>query len=365
MTTSQSYTRKFDSGIEWTVNYNDVIADFTDYFECDSKRNTGIGSFMVKRGHVTDLSMNVEQLIYKVLLNKDKLQNWVDNNNIKPNFPKFLDFGICIDDIDKKSSYTWLILNRFFTNVKIEFSLKNISPTWKIFINITRDLLLALKFLHKNHYAHGNICPSNIWIKNKGTPDDNTIYFLAGFNKTHRLETWNFNQLNSVNLVKSIEIDFASFASRDDHCGNLPSYRADLESLLYTLIYIYNKNIPWHNSTSLDVIYELKCKLWEDTDAFLDTCLGSLNINVLNIFKRFASYIKSLDYDQIPDYDHLTNVFNNEKSQYVDNYLETLNVSLEKPDYENSYFSQHTADVLYTVVKVLGDRTIPPTSVGE
>jgi len=97
----------------------------------------------------------------------------------------------------------------------------------------------------------------------------------------------------------------ARYASLNAHFGVEQSRRDDLESVAYILIYIYHGSLPWqHFPTS------------PDTDKFkfirekkLNTPLNQLAENPHPAVIEFLRAIRTLQFDETPDYEHYIRLF--------------------------------------------------------
>jgi hypothetical protein len=93
------------------------------------------------------------------------------------------------------------------------------------------------------------------------------------------------------------------FMSRNCHRGKKLSRRDDLESLMYSVITILNGYSPWQNLTinskqdPNEVIMNMKEEYWENLHKVVE--------NLPSNFKKFASLIKNMEFDQEPPYEEM------------------------------------------------------------
>ena len=108
----------------------------------------------------------------------------------------------------------------------------------------------------------------------------------------------------------------ARYATINTHMGAEQSRRDDLESLGYVLIYFLKGELPWqgfkasNRETKYSLILEKKSS----------TCVDILCKGLPTEFILYLSYVKSLRFDERPDYTHLRRLFKNVmiKHQLVD-----------------------------------------------
>lgn len=94
------------------------------------------------------------------------------------------------------------------------------------------------------------------------------------------------------------------FASEASHLGFELSRKDDLESLGYSLLYLFKGELPWmHKGFRLEEkkrkVGELKCKITSN-----DLCS-----ECPSVFPLYFKYIKNLGFYETPNYDYLKNLF--------------------------------------------------------
>ena len=164
------------------------------------------------------------------------------------------------------------------------------------------QVLERIEYIHSKLILHLDIKPDNFLF---GESDSSLIYVIDfGFAQKYRssrtgkhmafrkLGYFNGNlKYSSVNTMKGVS----------------PSRRDDLESLGYMIIYLYNQKLPWENLKfkSKDIlaqkIYELK----------LNIKMENLCINMPEEMIFYMNYVKSLKFEQDPNYNYLRDLFQN------------------------------------------------------
>jgi hypothetical protein len=95
-------------------------------------------------------------------------------------------------------------------------------------------------------------------------------------------------QVSGLKIVGTV-----AFTSISSHLGHTQSRRDDLEALVYTIVYLYRGCLPWQDLVG-DSVLEKKIASAETL------CLG-----LPAPFHTFAQYIRSLNFDQKPQYGYL------------------------------------------------------------
>ena len=101
----------------------------------------------------------------------------------------------------------------------------------------------------------------------------------------------------------------AKFCSINNHKGIELSRRDDLESLIYTFIFLINKSLPWNK-----ILIEKEDKKDEIYNKILEikegNSINDLN-NIPNELFLILNYIKNLNFESRPNYNYLIGLLNN------------------------------------------------------
>ena len=172
---------------------------------------------------------------------------------------------------------------------------------------ILKDMILAgiqlierIKYIHSKYILHLDIKPSNFLV---GNQDSSTIYVIDfGFAKKYRSSrTGKHIQLSK----KKYFFGNLKFSSIRTMKGFEPSRRDDLESLGYLLIHLFKQQLPWDNINSQNIkelnkkLYEIKCHI----------SIDNLCKDLPNEMKEYMKYVKSLKFEEEPNYNYLKNLF--------------------------------------------------------
>ena len=98
--------------------------------------------------------------------------------------------------------------------------------------------LSILKSLHDRHYVHLDIKPDNFTL---GIGELSNQVFLINF----RLAQLFHDPATRSHINGSSVIGTIHYSSINSYLGLTPSQRNDLESLLYTIVYLVKRSLPW------------------------------------------------------------------------------------------------------------------------
>jgi len=163
---------------------------------------------------------------------------------------------------------------------------------------LTSDFKLSvLKSLHDHHYVHLDIKPDNFMI---GTGDMSSRVFLIDFGLSRLFR--NPATHKHITQVKGLDITgTVRYSSVNSHLGLTQSRRDDLESLAYIIVYLVKGRLPWQGIAvgPGQVHHEEVLKLKQVATA-KTLCKG-----LPQPFIKFFQYIRSLGFEDKPDYRYL------------------------------------------------------------
>ena len=155
----------------------------------------------------------------------------------------------------------------------------------KTTILIGCQMLQILEDIHENGVIHRDIKPANILI---GEGQNRNKIYLVDF------DIASIYTQSPEKKLKPGELQFfgtKAFASRNAHKFGVLKRKDDLESLGYTLIYLYEGKLPWTN---------MKCDLM---------ALGLIKDQLPKEFTEYFQYLDKLSPDSPPDYGFLKKLF--------------------------------------------------------
>lgn len=160
---------------------------------------------------------------------------------------------------------------------------------------IGMQLLVWLNTLHQANWIHGDLNPENVTV---------------GFTKRNELFVIDFGLAQTINYLEQLNqpiqinrivgtLDFASVGK------GIVSFRNDIESFGYMLLFFTLGEMPWNAKTIKGLIgcdrLRIAEKICELKESFLNALPQTLPENIL----KFFEVVKSISYTQRPDNDLL------------------------------------------------------------
>lgn len=236
-----------------------------------------------------DVAIKVEVIDdeIKLLKNESIIYQYLANNI---GIPTIKWFGK--DDINY-----YMVINLLGSSLQ---KLKDINGnfTLKLTLQIGIQVLNLLRLIHNSYLVHRDIKPENFLL---GLNDQSKQIFIIDFGFCKSLKS---DESNDIKKTSSL-IGSYTYASINAHNFLELTRRDDLESLGYMLIYLYIGKLKWqdYDYKLTDTIYknniisQMKMEITESKD-------------IPEIFISYLKYVRSLGFNQIPDYAILLETFN-------------------------------------------------------
>lgn len=197
--------------------------------------------------------------------------------------------------------YNYMIFDLLGPSLEDLFNFCDRKFSLKTVLLLADQLLSRLEFIHANDVIHRDIKPENflMGVGKHGSEVYVTDLGLATERRTAK-------EMAGVARTRNNLIGTARFASVNGHLGFVQHFCDDLESLGYMLVYFLRGSLPWQGLEATDekekeeLVLEMK-----QTIKAGDLCKG-LPVE----FACYFGLIRSLDFDETPDYSHLRKWFN-------------------------------------------------------
>lgn len=230
--------------------------------------------------------LHKEYEIYNILINNNAskycplIYEYIKTNNSRILILE--DCGLSLEQIlHNNSSLTKTYNNEQYNVFNIQYVLK-----------LLHNMLYILKCIHGIGIIHRDIKPGNFIIK------DNKLKIID-FGLSTRMTKHQKTRLISKKIFYNNEfIGTMRYCSINASNGYELSYRDDLESTIYILIYFINGYLPWQTSLRKNRIEKIDCSL--------DLLCSGIPV----IFREILNDIKKLNFCEMPSYDKYINELN-------------------------------------------------------
>eukprot|EP01039_Chlorochromonas_danica_P011249 gene11249-12548_t len=198
------------------------------------------------------------------------------------------DFSVMIIDLLGKS------LEDLFNDCGRKFTLKTV-------LMLADQLLCRIEMIHTKCYIHRDIKPDNFLI---GRGNRRNLVHVIDFGLAKLYRDPRTHKHIPYKEGKSLT-GTARYASVNTHMGIEQARRDDLESIGYVLMYFLRGSLPWQGLKAAtkrqkyDKILEKK----------VSTTTEMLCKNFPIEFRSYFEHVKSLGFDDRPDYDYLKRLF--------------------------------------------------------
>ena len=169
-------------------------------------------------------------------------------------------------------------------NSKKTFSLK-------LVLQIGLQIIFTLKSIHEKGLVHRDIKPDNFLLGNNDANKKQIYIIDFGFCKS----TENITEIKkTTSLIGSL-----TYASLNAHNYTELSYRDDLESLGYMLIYFNQGFLEWQTINDVKLIFQMKKTAFD-------------NEKIPIVLRDFLKRVTKLGFKEMPDYNTLINTLKRE-----------------------------------------------------
>jgi serine/threonine protein kinase len=160
--------------------------------------------------------------------------------------------------------------------------------------------LSAVESLHDRHFVHRDIKPSNFMVQGLQVDGVPPTIFLIDFGLARHFRNPS-TYLHIPFTANHSIVGTLAFTSVNGQQGYAQSRRDDLESLSYTIIYLVRGDLPWAHVSALG---DHEAVLRKKTQVTVEELCEGLPTP----FYEFIIHIRSLGFDQKPDYQHLRSI---------------------------------------------------------
>jgi len=151
------------------------------------------------------------------------------------------------------------------------------------------QIIKRIQSFHEKYLLHRDIKPSNFLFGQDA--DTNKLYLVDfGFAKRYNFNGKHIEKKKIRNIIGS-----PNFVSLNIHYNIEPSRRDDIESCIYIILTMLFGKLEWFDKTNLNEIAQLKKQIIsiEEVPSFI---------------KIMLYYVRSIKFDETPNYDYLINL---------------------------------------------------------
>jgi len=232
----------------------------------------------VRTNELVAIKMELKTEKQNSLKNEARVYNYLGKQN---GFPHLKWFGTT-------DTYTYLVINLLGSSLT-QYTKKYTNLSLKTTIKMGIQIIELIRCLHDKLMVHRDIKPDNfLFGLDKCT---NKLHLIdLGFCKRYDYDGKHMSETRINTLVGT-----ANFVSLNVHKGLEPSRRDDVESCLYVMLYMFTGKLEWTTCTTNKQIFELKRDLMKKE-------------YVPSFIKSILSYVRDLNFDERPNYDHIINI---------------------------------------------------------
>ena len=160
-----------------------------------------------------------------------------------------------------------------------------------------------IEYIHSKKIIHRDIKPDNFVM---GRGKNSHILYVVDFGLAKKY--WSSSHRCHIPFIKGKKLTgTARYASINALSGFEQSRRDDLESVCYILLYFLRGNLPWQGIkiNNKEDRYKKICEM-KKSISIKELCLG-----FPNEFELLLTYVRNLEFTQVPDYNYLKNLLKN------------------------------------------------------
>jgi len=190
----------------------------------------------------------------------------------------------------KDTTNYYMVLNLLGDSLQTLINNKNVFSL-KLVLQVGLQIIFTLKSIHEKDLVHRDIKPDNFLLGNNDNNKKQIYIIDFGFCKS---------LVNITNVKKTTGlIGSLTYASINAHNYTELSYRDDLESLGYMLIYFYQGFLDWQKTADIKLIIQMKQQVVD-------------NEKIPIVLRDFLRSVRTLGFKEMPDYNTLISLLKRE-----------------------------------------------------
>ncbi|XP_029691207.1 serine/threonine-protein kinase VRK2 isoform X2 [Takifugu rubripes] len=253
-----------------------------------------------------------ELKFYQRAAKPDKIKSWKRSRRLDfLGIPTYWGAGLAEYD---NGSYRFMVIDRLGSDLQKVCERSGGRMKKATVLQLGQRLVSVLEYIHENEYVHADIKAANLLL---GYRNPEQVY-LADYGLSYRYCPAGVHK-EYKECPKKGHNGTIEYTSLDAHRGLAPSRRGDLQILGFCLLHWLCGTLPWDNVLK-DPIQVQKAK--ESLMDHLPHSVKHLSANTEEVAK-FLLHVKTLAYQEKPDYQHLQDLLSSGASEGLDFSLST------------------------------------------
>lgn len=175
-------------------------------------------------------------------------------------------------------------------------------------LSIGVQVIEWLRTLYDAGFVHGDVKPSNLVLGSRGSYESRTV-FLIDFGRSSRVQRglaafWGTRRVGHRQGEGHVSLTFGSSGAL---LGESKNARDDLESLVYTLVFLFKGELPWRELSGENDAEIMRRVAQIKRDIPLRELCGGMGRH----FMRMCKTVRLIENSRRPHYEHLCRMLKN------------------------------------------------------
>lgn len=214
-----------------------------------------------------------------------------------PGIPRMHYFGVV------EGEYSAMVMDLMGPSLEDLFNYCERKLSLKTVLMLADQMLQRVEYVHYKHFLHRDIKPDNFVV---GAGEHARHVYLIDFGLAKRYRDPR-TLFHIPYCEKKSLTGTARYASLNTHLGIAQSRRDDLESLGYVFLYFLRGSLPWQGVRAANKEEKHAKILHKKRTTTIEALCRSFPLE----FQLYFNYVRSLQFDERPDYSYLRKLFRN------------------------------------------------------
>merc|ERR1711915_1092614 len=202
-----------------------------------------------------------------------------------------------------QGDYNVMVMELLGPSLEDLFNFCNRKLSLKTVLLLADQLISRIEFIHGKNFIHRDMKPDNFLM---GLGKKGNLVYVIDFGLAKKFRDQRTHQHIPYRENKNLT-GTARYTSINTHLGIEQSRRDDMEALGYILIYFLNGTLPWQGLRA-----KTKAQKYEKiSEKKLSTPVEELCKGTPAEFATYQSYVRSLRFEEKPDYAYLRQLIRN------------------------------------------------------